>query len=422
MAGFDLIVSGGTVVWGSGRQRLDVGVRGGRIVALGEDLGRDAERVVEAGGCYVLPGAIDAHVHPIHAETMGTVSEAAAFGGVTTLLHYIYLKGETGVVDGLRAAQEDGAATSLVDFGLHGTVTDVPRRIREFPDAFKMGVGSYKFFMAYEKRGMLTRDRDLLSAMEMLSALGALPCVHAENGDMADWLEDDYRREGRTTAMDYPETRPTSVEAEAVHRALALARMAGSPLYLVHISCAEALGEVVQARGRGQRGVFAETCPHYLTLTGDEVMPVFGARAKIAPPLRDGGDVETLWLGITNRWIEVVGSDHSAFDPSEKTAPGDNIFDVGFGAPGVESMLTVLHEEGVNRGRMGLERLVELVSEAPARIFGLQGKGRVMPGADADMVIFDPVRGEAAHRRRSPRQGLLLAVQRAPRNRACPGR
>ncbi len=390
MAGFDLVVRGGTIVSGAGRRLGDIGVRDGKIVAVAEDLGTDAERVIDATGCYLLPGIVDAHVHPIHAETIGTTSEAAAFGGVTTLLHFIYLRPERGMVESLRAAREEGEAGSLVDFGLHATVTDAPRRMSEFRETIDFGVRSFKFFMAYQKRGMLTTDRELLDAMEVLAAMGGLAMVHAENGAITDSLEERYRAEGRVAPTDYPPTRPPIAESEATHRALALARVAGCPLYIVHISCKEALDEVVRARAGGQKGVYAETCPHYLTLTADDAMPRFGARAKIAPPLRSPGDVEALWAGIADGTIDTVASDHSAFSPEEKHSADGNVFDVGFGAPGVESLLTVTHDAGVNGGRIGLERLVELLAEAPARIFRLPGKGSVAPGFDADLVVFDP--------------------------------
>ncbi len=390
MERFDLAITGGTVISGSGRRRVDVGIRDGRVAALEESLGGRADRVIEAADCYLLPGIVDAHVHPMHAETLLTASEAAAFGGVTTLLHFIYLTPQRGLVESLQAAREEAEASSYLDFGFHATVTDASRRMLEFRDAVEMGVRSFKFFMAYQKRGMLTTDRELLDALEMIARLGGLAMVHAENGAITDALEERARAEGRTRPVDYPATRPAVAEQEATHRALALANVAGCPLYVVHVSCAEALDRVLAARRQGQAPVYAETCPHYLALTGDEAMLRFGALAKIAPPLRSRDDVEALWHAIANREIDTIASDHSAFAPEEKMSPGGNVFDVGFGAPGLETLLTVTHDEGVNRGRIDLERLVELLAEAPARIFGLSGKGRIAPGADADVVIFDP--------------------------------
>jgi dihydropyrimidinase len=213
--------------------------------------------------------------------------------------------------------------------------------------------------------------------------------VHAENGSIIDLFEERFRQEGRTRPEDYPATRPPAQEAEAVNRVATLARLTGATLYVVHISCAEALAALSQARSRGQL-IYAETCPHYLTLTADEAMPRFGSRAKIAPPLRASGDVEELWRAIADGRVDVVGSDHSAFDEHEKIAPSGSIFDVGFGAPGIEHMLPLLHEEGVERMRITLERLTDVLAAAPARIFGLARKGRLVPGADADLVIFDP--------------------------------
>jgi dihydropyrimidinase len=345
--------------------------------------------VIDASGCYVLPGVIDAHVHPVHAETMATASEAAAYGGVTTLLHFIYVESDQGIVEALQAAREEGEATSILDFGLHARLTEVPRRLPELPAAVEMGVRSFKLFTAYRQRGIMSDDDDVFRAMEHIAALGGLTMTHAENGAVIDVLEARFREAGRKRPEDYPLTRPPGAEAEAVHRVAALARLAGSPLYVVHISCAEALAELMAARARGQE-VYAETCPHYLTLTAEEAMPRFGSRAKIAPPLRAQSDVDELWRAVRDGRIDVVGSDHSAFDEAEKYSPDGDIFAVGFGAPGIESMLPLLHEEGVNQQRISLERLVSVLAEGPARIFRLPHKGRVAPGHDADLVVFDP--------------------------------
>jgi dihydropyrimidinase len=188
---------------------------------------------------------------------------------------------------------------------------------------------------------------------------------------------------------DYLATRPPEVEAEAVNRVVALARVAGSPLYVVHVSCAEALAPLTAARARGQQ-VYAETCPHYLTLTADEVLPRFGSRAKIAPPLRSRGNVDALRRAVADGRIDTIGSDHCAFPPRMKEPASEVVFDAAHGAPGVETMLPVLFDAAVSGGWLALERLVSVLAETPARIFGLEQKGRVAPGADADLVILDP--------------------------------
>lgn len=386
---FDLVVVGGTIVTSTGRFAADVGIRGGRVAVLGRDLADLGDDLVDASGCFVLPGVVDAHVHPVHAETIGSASVAAAFGGVTTLLHHIYVDADQGLEESLQAAIEEGEATSLLDFGLHVRLTEVPRRLPELPAAVALGVRSFKLFTAYRKRGVMTEDDDLLRAMTAIAALGGLTLTHAENGAIIDVLEERFQAQGRVQAEAYPLTRPPAAEAEAVNRVAALARVAGAPLYVVHISCVEALEALMAARARRQE-VYAETCPHYLTLTADEAMPRFGAKAKIAPPLRSSADVAEMWRAVADGRVDVVGSDHSAFAEEEKISPRDNIFDVGFGAPGIESMLPVLHERGVNGGRLALERLVAVLAEAPAQIFGLPEKGRLVPGADADIVVFDP--------------------------------
>jgi dihydroorotase-like cyclic amidohydrolase len=275
----DVVVVGGTVVSSAGRFVADVGIRGEQIVAVGLGLPTGRARQIDASGCYVLPGVIDAHVHPVHAETIGTASEAAAFGGVTTLLHFIYVESDRGIVESLQEAREEGEATSLLDFGFHARLTEVPRRLAELAAAVAMGVRSFKLFTAYRARGIMSDEADLFRAMERIAGLGGLTMTHAENGAVIDVLEERFRAAGRTRPEDHPLTRPPGAEAEAVHRVAALARLAGSPLYVVHISCAEALPELTAARARGQE-VDAETCPHYLTLTANEAMPRFGARAR----------------------------------------------------------------------------------------------------------------------------------------------
>jgi len=390
---FDLLVAGGTVVSSTGRFRGDIGVRAGQIAVIAADLRAaphiEADRIIDATGCFVLPGLIDAHVHPVHAESMATASEAAVFGGVTTLLHHLYVDQQRPIGQSVADAIAEGEATSLADFGLHVRLTDVKRRLDEIPDAVQLGVRSFKLFTAYRKAGIMSTDAELFAAMERIATFGGLPMVHAESGWAIDLLEDRFRASGRTGPLDYPQTRPTWTEVDAVGRVLTLARVAGSAVYLVHISCAEAFPEIVAARERGQT-VYAETCPHYLTLTAEDSMLRFGGRAKIAPPLRTTGDIEQLWRFVRNGTVDVIGSDHSAFSSAEKDQVDGDIFDVGFGAPGIETMLTVVNEDGVNRGRIYLEDIVRAIAEAPARIFGLSRKGRLVPGADADLIVFDP--------------------------------
>ena len=386
---FDLVVAGGTVVSSAGQFTADIGVRDGRIVALADELSTTGADVIDAGGCYVLPGVIDPHVHPIHAETFASVSEAAAIGGVTTMLHFIYVDSDRGLVESLHEAREEGEATSLLDFGLHARLTEVPRRLPDLPAAVAMGVRSFKLFTAYRSRGIMVEDDDLFAAMQAIADVGGIAMTHAENGAIIDVLEAQFRAAGRTRAEDYPLTRPAIAEAEAVHRVAVLARVAGCPLYVVHVSCVEALEEVTRARRSGQE-LYAETCPQYLALDAEEAMPRFGMKAKIAPPLRTRADIDELWRAVADRRIDIIGSDHSAYGEADKTPASGSMLDAGFGAPWLETMLPLLHAEGVNRGRITLERRVEVLAEAPARIFGLPAKGAVMPGKDADLVIFDP--------------------------------
>jgi dihydropyrimidinase len=369
----------------------DVGIRGGRVVEVGTALSRyRSATVIDASDTLLLPGVIDAHVHPIHAETFGSVAEAAAYGGVTTLLHHVYQEPEGTLVETVRHAREDAEAASVVDFGMHLRITDASTAEKELPDVAALGVRSFKMFTAYRAKGIMVEDAALLRIMRVIGDLDALALIHAENGDVVDWLEADFRQGGHVLSDRYPASRPPEAEAEAVFRSCTLARIAKAAVYFVHLSGASALSALATARGAHQV-VYAETCPHYLCLTADEVMHRQGAKAKIAPPLRTSADSHALWSAINDGVIDVVASDHSAFSVEEKN-PSTGILDAGFGAPGVETLLPVMYEVGVRQSRISLEQLVSVLAERPAAIFGLERKGRIAAGFDADIVIFDPRR------------------------------
>jgi len=382
---YDLLVIGGFLVSEGGIRRADVAVKGGQIAAVGDLTGSKASRVVSAEGKYVLPGLIDVHTHPVYLDDMGALSVAAAHGGIATLIHYAYAKPGHGLLETLDRFREEGEAKSVLDFALHGGLFDPKHQAHEIPQAVELGVTSFKMFMTYAKLGWMTDDYQLMHTLDIIAGAGGLGMVHAENGLATDYLEDKFNAEGRDPAEAFEATRPGILEGEAVNRAIALAQVAGCPIYIPHVSAKEAVEVIAQAKGRGWR-VYGETCPQYLTLTGEEIFRQ-GPLAKIGPPLRGKEDQEALWQGLSQGVLDVIASDHA---PKEKRKE-DDFFRAAYGSPQVETMVEVVYEAGVNGGRITLPRLVQLFSENPAKIFGLYPrKGALKVGSDADLVVFDP--------------------------------
>lgn len=383
---FDLVVRGGIVATGAGMARADVGIRGEQVAAVGPDLPAEgAKQVLDATGRLVLPGVVDAHVHPVYLDDIQQTSISAAFGGTTTLVCYAYARPGDKVLDKIKEFREDGLANSLVDFGLHAGLFDVANQIAEVPKAFKLGVTSFKVFMTYAKLKWMTDDYWLMAMLDVVGQEGGLVAVHAENGLATDYLEDKYNRLKMSALEVFTRTRPDVLEAEAVNRAIAMAQVAGCALYVPHISAAKALEPIRRAREAGQV-VYAETCPQYLTLT-EEILWKVGPQAKIGPPLRTPQDREGLWAGIQDGTIDAIASDHA---PKAKEVD-DDFFEAPYGSPQVETVLTLAYDEGVNKGRISVVRLVQLLCETPAKIFGYYPqKGTIAPGSDADLVVFDP--------------------------------
>ena len=394
---YDLAVINGLMVNGEDVSRGDVMIADGKV-AGGIPPGSDfqAERVIDAGGKYVLPGIIDAHLHPVYADRMDTLSRAAAREGVTTLIPYVgTVKAwgqEGGLVESLDAFIKEGEETSLVDFSLHCTI--MQENMKDIaaivPALVARGITSFKGFMAYAKRGMKLDDRELLDLMGVIAGHGGLFAAHAENGDVIDYLEDRCIARGQETPEYYPPTHPGICEAEAVFRLLSLAKVAGCPVYVPHISSALTLDVLELFYEYGSPLFYAETCPHYLCLN-DGLMKKYGSLAKMSPPLRDGEDNEALWQAVADGLIQVVASDHAAGAKAKNEPVWDKVFQAPNGIPGMETMLKAVYGQGVNRGLLTMPGLVRALCENPARIFGLYPrKGVLVDGSDADLVIFDP--------------------------------
>ncbi len=384
---FDIVITGGTIVTGSGMARADLAIRGEQVAEIAPDIAPErAGRAIDATGKFILPGVVDVHTHPVYLDDLGGLSVTAAHGGVTTVIHYAYARPGMRLLDTLQQFRDDGLAKSVLDFGLHGGLFDVEHQLADVPAAFRQGVTSFKVFMTYAKLKWMTDDYWMTALMDVVAGERGLVAVHAENGLATDYLEDKFLREGRSPLETFTAMRPDLLEAEALNRAMSLAQVMGCPLYVPHNSAAACLEPLRRARAWGWR-VYGETCPQYLTLTHEDTTLRVGPLAKIGPPLRTAADCQALWEGLADGTLVTVASDHA---PKAKTVD-DDFFDAPYGAPQVETMLTMIYDEGVNRGRISLPRLVQVLCETPARLFGLYPrKGTLAVGSDADLVIFDP--------------------------------
>jgi dihydropyrimidinase len=399
-----LLITNGRIITASDDYVADVYCDNGVITAIGRDLPSHrfhADRTIDASGKYVMPGGIDVHTHldmpfggTSSADDFETGTIAAAFGGTTSLVDFaIQYRGKT-----MRHALDDwmGRASSkaVIDYAFHMIVTelldaglgDMDTMVRD------EGVTSFKLFMAYPGVFMVD-DATIFRALRRTGDNGGLVCMHAENGGVIDLLVQEALRKGQKAPKYHALTRPTRAEGEATGRAIAPAEMAGVPIYIVHLSSADALEKVRHARDLGLPA-YAETCPQYLFLSYDNYEePGFdGAKYVMSPPLREKWHQNVLWNGLAKNDLQVISTDHCPFCMSEQKELGkDDFSKIPNGAPGIETRLTLVHDGGVRAGRISLNRFVELCSTAPAKMFGLfPRKGTIAAGSDADLVVFDP--------------------------------
>ena len=398
---FDTVIRNGTVVTATDAYRSDLGITNGTIVAIAQSLPiENAGRVMDAAGCQVIPGGIDVHTHldmPFGGTTSaddfesGTI--AAAFGGTTTLIDFaIQYKGQT-----LRQAfdtwMKKAEGKAVTDYAFHCIITDLgDAQVEEMGQLVREGVSSFKLFMAYPGVFMLD-DATIFRAMSAAAKYGGLICMHAENGGAIDVIVKRALAEGKRAPKYHALTRPTTAEAEATGRAIALAEMAGAPVYIVHLSCNDALEKVREARDRGLPA-YAETCPQYLFLSIENFdVPGFeGAKYVFTPPLREKWHQDKLWQGLAKDDLQVVSTDHCPFCFKEQKELGkDDFTKIPNGGPGIEHRLSLIYTGGVHGRRFSPNRFVQLVSTAPAKLFGLYPrKGTIAVGSDADLVLFDP--------------------------------
>src|SRR6059058_1763238 len=399
--GFDTIIANGKVVTATDTYLADIAISAGKIEVVGQNLPRqNAARVLEAMGKYVFPGGIDVHTHldmpfggTTSADDFETGTRAAAFGGTTTLIDFaIQYKGQS-----LRTAfdtwMSKASQKAVCDYAFHCIITELgDTQLKEMNALVREGVTSFKLFMAYPGVFMLDHA-SIFKALQTTAKNGGLVCMHAENGSAIDVIVQQALAEGKKAPKYHALTRPTTAEAEATARAIALAEMAGAPVYIVHLSCNEALEKVREARDRGLP-VYAETCPQYLYISIENFdVPGFeGAKYVFTPPLREKWHQDKLWQGLKNDHLQVVSTDHCPFCFKEQKELGrDDFTKIPNGGPGVENRMSLIFDGGVVQKRISLNRFVELTSTAAAKIFGLfPKKGTIAVGSDADIVIFDP--------------------------------
>ena len=397
-----VLIKGGRIVSAADDYVGDIFIDDGTVSLIGESLDVGADKVIDATGKYVIPGAIDPHTHielpfggTVTCDDFTSATVAAAFGGTTSLVDFCFqMPGQT-FAEALETWQEKiERCKPVIDVGFHIGVTDLREggsleEMAKLPDE---GITSYKLFMAY-KGAVMVDDDTLFRTMETAAETGALVMVHAENGDAIDVIVKRAVAEGKKEPVWHARTRPMETEAEATNRAIQLARVAGCPLYVVHVSCQPSVEPIALAREKGW-DVWGETCPQYLFIDDSALdQPGFeGAKYIYTPPPRPKEQQEHLWKALGADVLSVVSTDHCPFKwPEQKAVNGEEFQKVPNGGPGIENRLHMLHEFGVRTGRISLNRFVELTSTNVAKLFGLYPrKGTIAPGSDADIVVWDP--------------------------------
>ena len=399
-----LLIKNGRVITAVDNYKGDIFIESEQVNLIGKNLDVKADRVIDAQGKYVIPGGIDPHTHldmpfagTVSADDFETGTRAAAHGGTTTLIDFaIQTKGGS-TLEALETWHKKAEGKTAIDYGFHMIITDLEDdRVPEMRTLADEGVTSYKLFMAYP--GVLyADDATLFRAMRKAGEDGTVICMHAENGIVIDEIVKSALAEGKTGPKWHALTRPTRMEAEGVHRSIAIAEVADVPVYIVHLSSADALEQVVLARDRGAH-VFAETCPQYLFLDHSyyEQEGFEGAKYVMTPPLREKWNQKELWRGLQMGDLMSISTDHCPFCFKEQKEMGINDFSkIPNGGPGVENRMSLVFNGGVVEGRISLNRFVELTSTASAKMFGLfPKKGTIAVGSDADIVIFNPDRKE----------------------------
>lgn len=397
---FDLVIHGGKVVTGGKAALRDIFIKGGRIRAIRPAYKAPprASRVIDARGLLVLPGVIDAHAHfrlklgpgRYTADDFTSGSAAAVCGGVTTFIDYTGQAPGESPAAGLRARIKEASGRCHSDFSFHCMLTGWERMTNPaaaMAQAMKAGAPTFKMFTAYGARGLMSRDPELSQALAAAKKLGALICVHAENGPVIDFLADIFAPSKGIRAL--PLSRPPFTESEAVGRVAGLAALAGAPVYFVHLSSGGSAQIAASARRAGAR-IMGETCPQYLALDESRFAGRDGHMYSCCPPIRTKDDNAGLWKALKEGALQVIATDNCTFTRAQKSAWKGDIRKLPMGLPGAQTLLAAAYTYGVKTGRITVEKLTEVLCENPSRIMGLRSKGFIRPGFDADLAIVDP--------------------------------
>ena len=395
---FDLAVNNALVVNATGSAQGSIGVRDGKIAAI-EARHLPARREIDAGGRPVIPGVVDGHCHFRIVQGQGPDAiassddyiigpRAAAFGGVTTFIDFAIQQRGHSAREMAESRIAEASAGSVIDFSFHASLTDPrPEVLEEIEPLMDMGIGSFKFFTAYAKWGFYVDLGFLGEAMTRIAARGGTVAIHAENDEILEFWRAKKAAEDPSDLMNHSLSRPELAEEVAIRDVMALARETGATIYIVHLSTARGLRAIGEGRSQGAN-VLAETCPHYLAFSHDVYATPEGRYFTMTPPLRAEGNRQALWEGVADGRIDTVGSDHNSFTRAQKEA-ATGFLDVPPGLGGAETLLPYLLAEGVNGGRITLERAVELLCTRPAQIFHLPSKGAIEVDKDADLVVLD---------------------------------
>jgi dihydropyrimidinase len=393
-----LLIKNGIIISSDNEYKADILIEGEKVVAIGTQLEDRADKVIDANGKYIFPGGVDEHVHygSFGSLTFETTN-AAAVGGTTTIVDFAPQPKGLSIKESVNKHNKELAeGIAMVDYSFHGMVMDptedLVEEILTLPEA---GISTLKFFMAYKGSPFMVADDVIFKALQVAKKVGVTIMVHAENGEIVDVLQKQLIKEGKTDPKYHANSRPPLVEAEATKRAIYLSKIANSPIFIVHVTCKEAMEEVRDAYAEGLP-VYGETCTHYLTLTEDNLAkPNFeGAKYVCSPPIRSKEHLDALWEGISKNWLLAVGSDHCAnaggFEKDKKKGIGD-FTKIPNGCPGVQDRLALLWTYGVETGKITRQRFVDIFATIPAKICGLfPQKGQIAVGSDADIVIFNP--------------------------------
>lgn len=394
----DLVIKNGHVCSGEAIRLVDVGIKDGKVVMLADGIDVPAKKVEDASGCYVLPGVIDVHTHIDHwggtantEDSFFSGSRAAAFGGTTTFIDFAIQRKEENVATAVERRFGQIDPETCIDYSIHAHVTNSSKETIELiPGLIKKGISSFKMFTTYKAAGFKIEDPDMLVLLKAITDNDGFTMVHAENDSFCEELTGKLRTTGKADTRHYAASRPAMAEIECISRLLLFAKYTGAKLYIVHVTTAEGVDLIRRAKREGV-DVTAETCTHYLILDDSCYQREDGYKYVMAPPLRTKHDIEGLWEGLLDGTLSIISSDHCDYSTDKKIKAKTDFTKISPGLHGIEWLGPLVYEFAVNRRNIPLTRVVQWLSENPAKAFGIfDRKGKVDVGYDADVIIFDP--------------------------------